>query len=670
MGYSFHCVINTIINNRSFFDFTSRLLYTGFPVALFRCAKGGRNRSSGNGHSYAHPEISFNYNYYRNLNSYEIPFTFKQKLWCVDLFYQCPIICVNPTHNDDEEYRSSVFKIQIPELGLSLFKEIPVIEPDSDDFVQQTIKLLCSPLEEDLKDSSKDSVSSGSGSCSDGDSDIYFDYLRQLVSESSYTVFDRNLFFLDFMVFFYMVCFFFVSLLFKRYAFKRIVFIYKYCFLCVGHLTIVFLISFFFYFPVPAALFSNMFFIVSYKTAIFKHILFLLMLFILVFSLNYGFFYRNLFFLFDFPFLLLFLVFNLFLLLGTNDVFVLFLIIELISFTLYILMGLRRRNLFIIESSLKYFVLNALISNIVLVAIASLFASVGSLSFDDISFSLLFLDPVPSNIIYSGLFICGLFFIFFVLVFKLGAAPVHFWVVDVYEGTSLPVLSTLVLLVKSSYLLFLIRFMDLISLNYLIIFLMEHLCILFGIFSLVVGSIGSLYQRKIKRFFAYASISHVGFLFLGLGCGIVSWSYVLFYFFVYLMLNLALFCFLENFVELTTGRRFIYISDFVFLRESPDLTKYAFLILVFSFAGLPPTVGFVSKGGILLLLINSGFYLLFIVSIIFTLISCFYYFRILKTLLYNENQKSTLSRSSGSPLNISNLRFGWVNLLFKYFFFL
>ena len=237
------------------------------------------------------------------------------------------------------------------------------------------------------------------------------------------------------------------------------------------------------------------------------------------------------------------------------------------------------------------------------------------------------------------LVILGFLLICVSLLIKLAIAPFHYWSLDVYEGSPnsttfffavVPKIGIFVLLLRICY----ISFYEIFSLNYQFYFF------LLAVFSIFVGSVGGLEQRKVKSLLAYSSISHTGYLLLSFSTNTFEGVQMMLYYLVIFMI--AGLCFWSVFLFVKQKRNYYFnkqnkeLGDFVLLSKSNPMVAFIFALTLFSIAGIPPIVGFLAKISIFLVVIESSFYMVAVVSILFSVISTFYYIRVIKV-LYFEN---------------------------------
>lgn len=364
---------------------------------------------------------------------------------------------------------------------------------------------------------------------------------------------------------------------------------------------------------------------------------------------------------YEFFILLNIITLGLFTLIEANDLLVMYMSIEIISLSFYILTAIKIHSNFSTEAGMKYFILGAFASGLLLYGSSLIYGSVGSINFYEIamltdnSYYAYFTHKVleweffEDYTVYQFLtyfshnytsinfdpFIIGVIFIVIGLLFKLGAAPFHMWLPDVYEGA--PTIVTLIFSIVPKMVIFGL----LININIHFFFLDGYffydMFFYVSILSIIIGSLGALYQTKIKRLLAYSAISHVGFLFIGLLTFTeFSLASLYFYLFVYILISINLFVILLVLRKYNTNLKIKKINEYVLIYKSHPVLAINFAILLFSIAGIPPLAGFYSKFYIFLAAMESQLYLLVIVAAIFSVISSMYYIRIIKLMFFKK----------------------------------
>lgn len=325
---------------------------------------------------------------------------------------------------------------------------------------------------------------------------------------------------------------------------------------------------------------------------------------------------------YEFSQLILLSTLGMMLLISSNDLIMLYLAVELLSLAFYVLAGIKRDSQHSTEAALKYFLLGALSSGLLLFGMGLVYAFTGETEFSALS-----------QIIWYGCdtqVTVGATFLMIALLFKVAAAPFHQWIVDTYEGAPTIVTAYFAIVPKIATLGVIIT---LVNGPFLGIF--EDLQPMIGfcaVGSLLVGSIGALNQAKLKRLLAYSAITHIGFLLIGvLPNTLLSLHASFVYIFLYIIMSFNTFAFVlgvfkhGNFITQLSG-----IS-----RYNPVLAmSFAFTLL--SIAGVPPLAGFYSKYLILLQAVNSEFYAIAFIAIMASCIAAFYYLRIIKWMFFKD----------------------------------
>ena len=341
---------------------------------------------------------------------------------------------------------------------------------------------------------------------------------------------------------------------------------------------------------------------------------------------------------FEYWILILLIILALFFVLQSYDLLVTYLLIEFQSLAFYVLASFKRSSEFSTEAGLKYFILGAFSSAFLLFGSSLLYGLTGLTNFAD--FNIFFTGfLVEDKSLLNSSFI-GLLFVVSALFFKISASPFHMWAPDVYEGSPTSItafFSIFPKLVIVSLLLriFFFSFHDFFS-------IWKNIFIIVSFFSLLFGSLGALVQKKWKRFLAYSSINHIGFILIGFlsgeVLGIVS---ILLYLFIYILTTLGIFSFLLSlrFYKYPADYQTRYLLELANLSKVNPLLSVSLVLILFSMAGVPPLSGFFAKVFVLLTGIQSSSYSLVFFSIIMSSISCFYYIRIIQILYFLDFNK-------------------------------
>ena len=328
----------------------------------------------------------------------------------------------------------------------------------------------------------------------------------------------------------------------------------------------------------------------------------------------------------EYPILILSSVLGMMVMISSNDLIVFYVGLELQSLALYVLATFDRDNLKSSEAGLKYFVLSALSSGLLLYGCSLIYGFSGSTNFDIIATQL-------NSDEYALTF--GIVFILVGLSFKISAVPFHMWAPDVYEGSPTTVTLFFTMVPKVAALCVFIRFLYIPFLN--LIDQWQMILVFLSIASMLFGAIAAIGQTNIKRLIAYSSISHVGYTLAGVATasneGIQS---SIIYITIYLIMNLGLFsCLL---MMKRNNEYYENIDDLSGLSKNHPLLSLSFLVILFSLAGIPPLAGFFAKFYIFKAVIEQSMYFLAIVGLLSTVIAAFYYLRIIK-IIYFDNEK-------------------------------
>ena len=332
--------------------------------------------------------------------------------------------------------------------------------------------------------------------------------------------------------------------------------------------------------------------------------------------------------LFEYPILILLATIGMMIMVSANDLIAIFIGLELQSLTLYVLAALNRNHLASSEAGLKYFLLGALSSGLLLFGLSYIYGFTGNTNLNLIS------TTVTSGNI--GLII-GIVFVCSGIAFKVSAVPFHMWIPDVYEGAPTPVTAFFALAPKVAAIALAVRFLIVGFSD--IAFDWQQIIIFLSIASMVFAAFAAIAQKNIKRLMAYSSIGHVGYALIGLVCGTPQGiSSLVIYLSIYLIMNIGVFSFILSMKN--KGEYYENISDLSGLYKTHPYYSVVITILMFSLAGIPPLAGFFGKFYIFIAAIESNLLLLAIVGILASVIGAFYYLRIIKVIYFDESKNS------------------------------
>jgi len=329
----------------------------------------------------------------------------------------------------------------------------------------------------------------------------------------------------------------------------------------------------------------------------------------------------------EYPIIILSSVLGMLIMISSYDLIVFYLGLELQSLSLYILASFKRNDEKSTEAGLKFFVLSSLATGLLLYGCSLIYGFTGSTNFEIISKNL---DKENMGAVF------GIVFIIVGLAFKISAVPFHMWTPDVYEGSPTTVTSFFALVPKIAALTVFIRFMYVPFIN-----MIEHwqsIIIFLAIASMILGSVGAIGQSNIKRLMAYSSIGHMGYALAGLSTGTdAGIQSTIIYLIIYLVMNVGAFgCILMMKRENTF---FENINDLSGLSKTNPLMALCFLVILFSLAGIPPLAGFFAKFYVFLAVVQSKMYALAIIGLLTTVVSAFYYLRIIKIIYFDKAKK-------------------------------
>ena len=307
--------------------------------------------------------------------------------------------------------------------------------------------------------------------------------------------------------------------------------------------------------------------------------------------------------------------------------------LEIMSLSLYALIASARDRSVAIEAALKYFVLGAIASGLLLYGMSMIYGITGSLDIAQISnFARASTLASQQTLILNF----GLVFLVIGVAFKLGAVPFHMWVPDVYQGSPTSVTMFLSTVPKIAAIALLIRLLidGLGDLQHY----WSDLLMIIAVLSIALGSLVALMQSNIKRMLAYSTISHIGFVLLGFVTGVVEgYGAAVFYVLVYILMSLAAF---GSIIALNkSGFEADQISDYQGLSKHSPWFALIILVVMLSMAGVPPFIGFYSKLFILQQVIAEGYVILAVIAVVFAVISAYYYLQIIKTMYFDDADK-------------------------------
>lgn len=341
---------------------------------------------------------------------------------------------------------------------------------------------------------------------------------------------------------------------------------------------------------------------------------------------------------FEFPVLLVLSTIGMMVMVSANDLMSLYMGIELQSLALYVLAAFKRDSERSTEAGLKYFVLGALSSGILLYGCSLVYGFIGSTNFTSIATAVVNFDQVPVGAIV------GLVFVLAGLAFKISAVPFHMWTPDVYEGSQTPVtaffavapkVAALALLARTLY----VPFGDMSG-------SWQQVVIFMSVASMILGSFAAIMQSNIKRLMAYSSIGHIGFALLGLIAGNAEGLRgVMIYMAIYLVMNVGTFVCIMSMRRKEDGM-VEEINDLSGLGQNHPAMALALSIFMFSLAGVPPLAGFFAKWYVVVPVVNAGYFTLATIAVLASVVGAYYYIRIVKVMYFDKPAEEFVEQKS------------------------
>lgn len=330
----------------------------------------------------------------------------------------------------------------------------------------------------------------------------------------------------------------------------------------------------------------------------------------------------------EYPILIVFATLGMSMMISANDLISLYVGLELQSLALYVIAAFRRDSTRSSEAGLKYFVLGALSSGMLLYGCSMVYGFAGSTGFETLAGLFSRADAAPE----IGV-IVGLVFVIAGLAFKISAVPFHMWTPDVYQGAPTPVTAFFAIAPKVAAMALFVRvlvgpFFDLFQ-------QWQQIVVFIAILSMILGAFAAIWQTNIKRLLAYSSIGHVGFALVGLAAGSTDGVRgIAIYMAVYLVMTAGTFCCVLAMRQ--NGRMVEDLTDLAGLSRNAPLMALALAIFMFSMAGIPPLAGFFSKLYVFLAAVDAGLYTLAVIGVLTSVVAAFYYLRIVKIMYFDE----------------------------------
>ena len=342
----------------------------------------------------------------------------------------------------------------------------------------------------------------------------------------------------------------------------------------------------------------------------------------------------------EYPILILSATLGMMIMISSYDLIVFYMGLELQSLSLYVLVSFNRDSLRSTEAGLKYFVLSALSSGLLLYGCSLIYGFSNSTNFDLIAQNI---DQFNTGSIF------GIVFILVGLAFKVSAVPFHMWAPDVYEGSPTSVTAFFAIVPKVAALTVFIRFLYVPFIN--LVDQWQMIIIFISLASMILGAVAAIGQANLKRLMAYSAIGHMGYALAGLATGSNEGiQSTVIYLSIYLLMNLGIF----SCIFMMKRKDIFYedIQDLSGLSKNHPIISVCLLVLLFSLAGIPPLAGFFAKFYVFMAVIKVEMYTLAIIGLITTVISAFYYLRIIK-IIYFDDPKEIFEIDQNFGLKIS-----------------
>jgi NADH-quinone oxidoreductase subunit N len=358
----------------------------------------------------------------------------------------------------------------------------------------------------------------------------------------------------------------------------------------------------------------------------------------------------------EFLTLLLFALLGMMVMMSANSFLSLYLGLELLSLCLYALVALNRDSAPSVEAAMKYFVLGALASGLLLYGMSMIYGATGSLTLTEVARQIEITTATSSSA--RTLLVFGLVFVVAGLAFKLGVVPFHMWIPDVYHGASTAV--TLVLGTAPKLAAFAMAMRLLVNGMLGLAADWQQMLAIMAVLSMAIGNLAAIAQTNLKRMLAYSTIAHMGFMLLGLLSGVVGGNWrnapdaygaAMFYTLVYVVMSLGAFGMLLHLSR--KGVECERLQDMKGLNRRDPWAAFLMMVVMFSLAGVPPTAGFYAKLSVLSAAVQAGQIWLAVTAVLFSLIGAFYYLRIVKLMYFDEPVAAALEGPGAARVLLS-----------------
>lgn len=340
----------------------------------------------------------------------------------------------------------------------------------------------------------------------------------------------------------------------------------------------------------------------------------------------------------EFPILVALACLFLLILVSSYNLITMFLGIVGFSLNIYVLLLYDSMNHSSREAGVKYYYLSTFSSGLLISGIFFAYLIFQTTDFLQIKYTIANMGDSFQTFENTGIFAIMIYFIIFGFLFKLAAFPCHDWAPEVYEGSPNPITALFVLPIKIATLGFFIRLLSYVFMD--LYYIWSFIVWFSSIFSMVWGCFGALVEKNFKKFVAFSSINQMGFLLIGVATGTFEGIRAsLIYLLIYVIMNLGVFLVFLNTYEKNTGRNIAYLTDFSYFARNNWFYSIALVVILFSMAGIPPLAGFFGKYYLLLSAFESNMYSLVITGMLCSLVSSYYYLRIIKIMWFEEQPK-------------------------------
>ena len=346
---------------------------------------------------------------------------------------------------------------------------------------------------------------------------------------------------------------------------------------------------------------------------------------------------------FEFVLLILLSALSMMFLVSSYDFISLYLAIEFQSLSFYVLAAMKKDSGFSIEAGLKYFILGAFSSGLYLFGASLIYGTFGTTQFEHIGLLSTGMAQQDPSLVFDGPVFIGLSFLTVAFLFKITAAPFHMWGPDVYEGAPMIVTAFFSTAPKVALVGVIFRMFHVGFFHY--VYIWAPIFLLSSLVSMFYGSFGAMGQTRLKRLLAYSSIGHIGYILIGFIAGTLEGlQSVLIYLTVYVVMTLCMFASIlasQSPIHKEPFNKVIELKDLEHLGQRHPILALTLSITLLSMAGIPPLAGFVSKYYLFLSALDSSLYSLAIVGILTSVVSCYYYIRVIKTMYFQAVKDSS-----------------------------